>query len=65
MSKSKKMVKSDFFTLGARLAFTKWRQTFVKALIFHYFDLECHIRVETDISGYAIGIVFSQLTLDK
>ena len=38
-SKSKKTVgSSDFFTLGARLAFTKLRPVFVKALIFYHFD---------------------------
>ena len=40
------------------------RQAFFKALILHYFDLEYHIRIETDASGYAIGRVLSQLTLD-
>ena len=65
VSTSKKMVRSDFFTPGARLAFTKLRQTFVKALIFYYFDLEHYIRAEIDISGYAIDEIFSQLTLDN
>ena len=65
LSKSKKAVRSsDFLTPGAKLAFTELRQMFVKALILHYFDLECHIRIETDVSGYAIGRVFSQLTSD-
>ena len=41
LSKSKKTIRSlDFFTLRAKLVFTKLRQAFVKALIFHYFDLE-------------------------
>ena len=60
----KKTLRSNFSTSGARLAFTKLRQAFIKALIFYHFDSECHIRVETDVSGYAIGGVFSQLTLD-
>ena len=58
-SKSKKTVRSDFFTLKARLVFTKLRQTFVKASILHHFGLKCHIRVQTDASGYTIGEVFS------
>ena len=62
---SKKIVRSDFLTFGARLAFTKLRQIFVKIPILQYFDLERHIRVETDVSGYAIGEVFSQLILDN
>ena len=42
-SKSKKIVGSaDFLTPGAKLAFTKLRQTFLKASILHHFDLPCH-----------------------
>ena len=62
-SKSKKIVRySDFFTLRAKLAFTKLRQVFFKAPILHHFDLERYIRIETNASGYAIGRVLSQLT---
>ena len=64
LSKSKKTVGSDFFTPGAKLAFTKLRQTFVKALILYSFDPKCHIRIKMDILGYAISGVLSQLTLD-
>ena len=65
-SKSKNLSKStlDFFTPGAKLAFTKLRQAFFKAPILHHFDPERHIRIETDTSSYAIGGVLSQLTLD-
>ena len=62
--KSKNSSKSDFFTLGAKLAFTKLRQTFVKAQILYPFNLERHIRIEMDASGYAIDRVLSQLTLN-
>ena len=66
MSKSKKTLGSlDFLTLGAKLVFTKLRQVFFKALIFHHFDLEYHIRIETDVSDHAISRVLSQLTLDN
>ena len=64
LSKSKKTVGLKFFTFGAKLVFTKLRQVFVKALILHYFDLERYIRIETDVSSYAIGRVFNQLILD-
>ena len=65
LSKSKKTVgSSDFLTPGARLVFTKLRQAFFKALILHHFDLKYYIRIKTDVLGYAIGGVFSQLTLD-
>ena len=65
LSKSQKAVGLDFLTPGARLAFTKLKQMFVKALILHHFNLERHIRIETDASGYAIGGVLNQLTLGK
>ena len=65
-SRSKNLSKStlDFLTPGAKLAFTKLRQAFLKALILYHFDPECHIRIKTDVSGYAISGVLSQLTLD-
>ena len=62
---SKKAVgPSDFLIPGAKLAFTKLKQAFLKAPILHHFDPERHIQIETDASGYAIGGVLSQLTLD-
>ena len=61
LSKPKKALKSDFFTSRARLAFTKLRQTFFKTPILYHFDLKCHIWIETDVSGYAISGVLSQL----
>ena len=65
LSKSKKTVgSSDFFTPGAKLAFTKLRQVFPKAPIFYHFDLEPYIRIETDALDYTIDGVFSQLTSD-
>ena len=65
LSKSKRTVGSDFLIPGARLAFTKLRQTFVKAPILHYFELEYYIWIKTDISGYAISGVLSQLSSDN
>ena len=64
LSKFKKTLGSDFFTFVAKLAFIKLRQTFLKASILYYIDPEHYIRIETDVSGHAIGEVFSQLTLD-
>ena len=64
-SKSKRTVKcSDFLILGAKLAFTKLRQAFFKALILYLFHLELHIWIETDASGYTIDGVLSHLTLN-
>ena len=65
LSKSKKTVRSlDFFTFGAKLAFTKLRQAFLKTLILHHFDPKHYIWIEMDVLGYDIDGVFSQLILD-
>ena len=53
---------TGFFTPEARLAFIQLRQAFVKALIFHHFNLKSHIRIETNLSGYTIDGILSQLS---
>ena len=63
LSKFKK-TESGFLISEVRMAFTELRLTFIKALILHHFDTEHYIRVETDVSGYAIGRILSQLTSD-
>ena len=63
-SKSKK-TESGFLTSEARMTFTKLKQAFIKAPILHHFDLERHIRIEMDASGYTISGVLSQLTSDN
>lgn len=55
---------SGYFTLEPKLMFTKLRQAFLKAPIFHYFDPEYHIQI-ADISGYPTSGVLSQLVLDN
>ena len=55
---------TGYLTPKARLTLIKLRKAFTKALILQHFDPECHIRIETDASGYAIGGVLSQLTLN-
>ena len=65
LSKSKTVGSLDFLTPRAKLVFTKLRQVFFKALILYHFDSKCHIRMETDVSGYAIGEVLNQLTSDN
>ena len=65
LSKSKKTIGLDFFTPGAKLAFTKLRQALLKTSILRHFDSEHYIWIETDVSGYAIGGVFIQLTSDN
>ena len=54
-----------YLTPSAKRAFTQLRQAFTKAPILQHFDLECYIWIETDASGYAIGGVLSQLTLNN
>ena len=48
-----------FLTPDAKKAFNQLRQAFTKVPILWHFDLECHIWIETDASGYAIGRVLS------
>ena len=48
-----------YLTLKARLAFNQLRKAFTKALILQHFDPKCHIRIETDMLGYANGRVLS------
>ena len=65
---NKKLSKSKnpaFLTVDARQAFTQLRQAFIEALILIHFNSECHIWIETNTSGYAIGGVLSQLTSDS
>ena len=51
--------KPMFLTPDARKAFNYWRQAFIEAPILRHFDLECHIQIETNASGYAIDGVLS------
>ena len=54
-----------FLIVNARKAFTKLRQVFIEAPILSHFDSEHHIQIEIGALGYAIGRIFSQLTLDN
>lgn len=54
--------KPGFLTPEARLPFIKLRKAFIKALIFHHFTLQYHIKVKTNPLVYAIDKVLSQLT---
>ena len=56
---------TDYLTPYTRQAFTQLRQAFTKAPILQHFDSECYIRIRTNTSGYAIGRILSQLTLDN
>ena len=52
---------SIFLTSEAKLAFSQLGQIFTKALILYHFDPERYIRIETDVSGYAISSILSQI----
>lgn len=56
---------TGFFTSKARLTLAKLRQTFSTPPILYHFDLEYHIRIESNTSSYTIGTIFSQLTSDS
>ena len=52
---------SSFLTPGARETFNCLQLAFTEAPILWHFDPECHIQIETDTLGYAIGDMLSQL----
>ena len=54
----------SFLTSDVRQAFTQSRQVFTEAPILQHFDPERYIQIKTDASGYAIGGVLSQMTLE-
>ena len=69
LSKSGNSINSDaredrpkFLTPDARTAFNRLRLVFTEAPILQYFDLECHIQIETDALDYATDGLLSQLT---
>ena len=69
LSKSGNFTNSDatedgpkFLNPDARTIFNRLRLAFIKAPILQHFDPECHIWIETNALGYAIGGVLSQLT---
>ena len=45
---------SNFITSDTGTAFNHLWLAFNQALILQHFDSECHIQIETDVSGYAI-----------
>ena len=67
-SSTKKGVKaarnSDYLISAAKKAFKHLRHAFTQVPILQHFDPKQYIRMETDVSGYAIGGVLSQLTLN-
>ena len=57
--------KPKFLTSDTKKAFNYLQLVFIKAPILQYFDLESHIQIKINASGYAIGRVLSQLNLNS
>ena len=53
--------KSSFLTSDARMTFNYLRLALIKTSILQYFDPEYHICIKTDVSGYTVNGVLSQL----
>ena len=49
----------NFLILDAKKAFNYLRLAFIKALILQHFNLKSHIKIEIDVSGYAIDGLLS------
>ena len=60
----KAIEKSTFLTPVTKETFYSLRQAFTEALILQHYDPECHIRIQTDASSYAMRRVLNQLTSD-
>ncbi len=52
---------TDFLIPKTKKAFIHLQKAFTKAPIFRHFDPKYHIRIETDVLGYAISGVLSQM----
>lgn len=55
--------RSGFLTHKTKITFVQLRKAFIKDLILHYFEPDWYIWIETNTFRYAIGGVFSSLTL--
>ena len=55
---------SDYPIPATKKAFNYLRHVFTQASIFQHFDPKRHIRIKTDVLGYAIDRFVSQLILD-
>ena len=51
--------KFNFLTFNAKKAFNYLKQAFIATLILRDFDLQSHIWIEADISGFIISKVLS------
>ena len=51
--------KPIFLISGTKKAFNNLEQRFTKALILQHFDLKSYIKIQTNLSGYAIDRILS------
>ena len=58
----RRVEKPSFLTPDTRQAFTQLRQAITEAPILQHFDPKNYIQIKSDISGYTIGSVLSQMT---
>ena len=56
---------TDFLIIEAKEAFIYLQKALTKAPILRHFDLKFYIRIETNVSEYAIDEVFNQMTLGQ
>ena len=54
----------NFLTFNVKNVFNYLQLAFIKVPILQYFDLKSYIQIETDVSGYAISGMLSQLNLN-
>lgn len=59
------MEELKFLTFKTKKAFNHLKQIFAQAPILQYFNLKRYIQIKTNISGYAIDNVLSQLSSDQ
>ena len=64
-SASKNRTGTSYLTFSAKKAFNLLRYVFAQAFIHQHFNLERHIQIKTNMSGYNIGEILNQLTLDN
>ena len=53
---------TSYLIPDASQAFTQLMQTLTKSLILQHFDLECYIRIKTNVLTYTIGGMLNQFT---
>lgn len=58
-------IETNFLSFKVKAAFICLQTAFTKTPIFHYFDPKRHIKIKSNVSGFAIGKMPSQLLLNN